>query len=112
MSIIARFTVIAGIWILFSEMAHPQWIPAEFMVNTATPYVSGAADAEPFIIRKIACTADQGKTCQKVSETCGSACKKYLSKAYQDCMDICSCNYYHCKTACGDKANMPPSCRQ
>jgi hypothetical protein len=46
MSIIARFTVIAGIWILFSEMPHPQWIPAESMVNTATPYVSGAADRE------------------------------------------------------------------
>lgn len=62
--------------------------------------------------RDVACTIEQGRTCQKVSDTCASACKNLLAKAYYDCMDICSCNYYHCKTACGDNAAMPQSCRQ
>ena len=62
--------------------------------------------------RDVACTVEQGRACQKVSDSCASACKNLLSKAYGECMDVCSCNYYHCKTGCGDNAAMPSSCRQ
>jgi hypothetical protein len=80
--------------------------------KTVMGYVGGAEMNDYSEPEKIACTVDQGRTCQRVSDTCASACRNLLAKAYQDCVDVCSCNYYHCKTACGDNATMPPSCRQ
>jgi hypothetical protein len=63
-------------------------------------------------IQRIVCSIEQGRNCQNVSNACGNACANLLGGALTDCMNVCSCNYYHCRTACGDDASMPPSCRQ
>jgi len=64
------------------------------------------------MIRPAACTIDQSRNCQQISDTCGLGCEKLLSKALTECMNICSCNYYLCKNQCDDKVSMPPSCQQ
>lgn len=69
--------------------------------------INGRLNHKPNLLQYVACTIEQGRTCQKVSDTCASACKNLLLRAYSECMDVCSCNYYHCKTACGTMRQCP-----
>jgi hypothetical protein len=64
------------------------------------------------LLGTVACAQEQARNCQRVSDTCGSTCENLLAKALTDCMNVCACDYYHCKIACGDDASMPPACQQ
>src|SRR6266436_1306310 len=62
-------------------------------------------------IKPISCSVDQAKTCLDISNRCTASCKIAGESAYANCMSICSCNLYNCKTSCGDNSELPANCR-